>query len=177
MMIRVEQRLTVAEFLAAMKEKYRSLPRFRAYVRAHPREVAAKLDLEDFEFYNDRPEFRPEAMERAVSLIPVDDKALSVFTKQRLALLDTLGKGPFDSVRQLARHLGRDVHNVHADLQLFHTLGIVAFDRGPRNRLVPRLAADSIRVVVGPPPVGPGGVRERERRILETEELAPSDEA
>jgi hypothetical protein len=177
MMIHVEQRLTVEAFLAAMKRRYGDLPRFRAYVRTHPRDVAAKLDLEDFEFYKDRPELRPEAMERAVSLIPVDGKALSVFTKQRLALLDALARGPFDSMRQLARHLGRDVHNVHADLQLLQTLGLVAFERGPRNRRVPRLAADSIRLVVGPVSVAPHGLHERERRIPETEEFVPLDEA
>jgi len=175
-MIHVEQHLTVEAFLAAMRQRYGDLRGFRAYVRSHPRDVAAKLDLEDFEFYADRPEFGADGLERAVSLIPVDDKALSAFTKQRLALLDTLAKAPFDSVRQLARHLGRDVHNVHADLRLFQELGIVAFERGPRNRRVPRLAADALRVVVGPLSGGLPGRHARERRILETEDFVPPGE-
>jgi len=150
-MIHVEQRLTVAEFLAAMRKKYRDIHHFRAYVRAHPRDLAAKLDLEDFESYVDRPELQSETMERAVSLIPVTDEALSAFTRQRLAMLEALAQGRFGSVRQLAAHLGRDVHNIHADLQLFRKLGIVEFERGPGNRRMPRLVAHSIRILVGRP--------------------------
>ncbi len=153
MMIRVVQRVTVTEFMAAMKQRYRDLEGFRSYVRRHPRDVAARLDLEDFEFYGDRPELRSETMERAVSLIPVTAEALSLFTRQRLALLETLASGKFDSVRHLAGHLGRDVHNVHEDLQLFRKLGIVAFERGPRNRRIPKLVADSIHVIAGRAPL------------------------
>ncbi len=149
MMIRVLQRVTVADFLAATTQRYQDLGRLRSYVRKHPRDVAARLDLEDFAFYEDHPELRSETMERAVSLIPVTTEALSMFTRQRLALLEILASGKFDSVRQLAGHLGRDVHNVHEDLQLFRKLGIVAFERGPRNRLIPKLVADSINVIPG----------------------------
>ena len=153
MMIRVVRRLTVTEFLAAMKQRYRDLGGFRSYVRRHPRDAAARLDLEDFEFYKDRPELRSETMEHAVSLIPVTTEALSIFTRQRLALLETLASGKFDSVRQLAGHLRRDVHNVHEDLQLFRKLGIVALERGPRNRRIPKLVADSINVIPGRVPL------------------------
>lgn len=153
MMIRILRRVTVTDFLAAMKQRYRDLEGFRSYVRRHPRDVAARLDLEDFEFYKDRPELRSGTMERAVSLIPVTTEALSMFTRQRLALLETLASGKFDSVRQLAGHLGRDVHNVHEDLQLFRKLGIVAFERGPRNRRIPELVADSINVIAGRAPL------------------------
>src|SRR5207245_9924060 len=72
-----------------------------------------------------------------------------MFTKQRLALLQTLGDKRFESVRKLANHLGRDVHNVYEDLQLFRKLGLVDFDRGPRNSRIPRLLADSINVIQG----------------------------
>ena len=154
MMSHVEQRLTVSEFLAAMRREHRDLKAFRDYVRRHPRDVAARLDLEDFEFYAGRPDLRSETMDRAVSLIPVAEEALAVFTRQRLALLDALAKRPFPSVRELAAHLKRDVHNVHADLQIFRKLGIVAYERGSGNRRIPRLRADSIRVVVEPSPVG-----------------------
>ena len=176
MMIRVEQHLTVEEFLAAMRRRYRDLRGFRTYVRTHPRDAGARLDLEDFEFYKDRPELGSGAMERAVSLVPVADEALSAFTKQRLALLDTLARGHVDSVRQLARDVGRDVHNVHADLRLFERLGIVAFERGPRNRRVPRLAADSIRVVIERSAEAPR-LHNQEGRALSAEDSVPLSEA
>jgi hypothetical protein len=154
MMIRVQQVMTVAEFLDTMKRRYGGVEKLRAHVKRHPRDVAARLNLEDLEFYLSRPDMHGEKMERAVSLIPVTGKALSMFTKQRLAVLETLAERRFDSVRKLASHLGRDIHNVHEDLRLFGTLGIVEFERGPRNSRIPRLVADSISVI-------PGGTRER----------------
>lgn len=150
MMIQAEQRITVAEFLADMVRRYGGLRRFRTYVRTHPRDMTARLDLEDFEYFRGRPELGKETMERAVTLIPVADDALSVFTNQRLALLDVLARESIDSVRGLARRMGRDVHNVHADVRLFEKVGLITFERGARNRRAPRLVADSIRVVLTP---------------------------
>ena len=152
MMIRVVRRVTVTEFLAAIEQTYGDLEGFRAHVRRHPRDVAARLDLEDFEFYMDRPELRSETMEHGVSLIPVTADALSMFTRQRLALPETLARRTFDSVRQLAGHLDRDVHNVHEDFQLFRKLGIVAFEPGPRNRRIPKLVTDQINGIAGRAP-------------------------
>ena len=149
MMIRIQQVTTVADFLETVKQRYGGAKEFRAYVRSHPRDVTAKLDLEDFEFYLGHPDLQHEKMERAVSLIPVTNKALSMFTKQRLAMLETLADRRFDSVRKLADYLGRDVHNVYEDLRLFRKLGIVEFEHGPRNSRIPRLVADSISVIPG----------------------------
>jgi len=153
MMIRVQQVTTVAEFLETMKQRFGGVEELRAHVRSHPRDVTARLDLEDFEFYLSHPEMHHEKMERAVSLIPLTTKALSMFTKQRLAMLETLADKRFESVRKLAEYLGRDVHNVYEDLKLFRTLGVIEFGRGPRNSRVPRLVADSISIIPGRSPV------------------------
>ena len=147
MMIRVQQVMTVAEFLETMKERHGGVEGLRVHVKTHPRDVTAKLDLEDFEFYLNHPEVHEEKMERAVSLIPLTAKALSMFTRQRLALLEILADRRFESIRKLAEHLGRDIHNVYEDLKLFHRLGIIEFERGPRNSRIPRLVADSISVI------------------------------
>lgn len=154
MIIRVQQVTTVAEFLETMRQHYGDVEGLRAYVKSHPRDVPAKLDLEDFEFYLSHPEMHDEKMERAVSLIPLTAKALSMFTKQRLALLETLADKRFESVRKLAEHLGRDVHNVYEDLKLLQKLGIIELERGPRNSRIPRLVADSISII----PRGPEAV-------------------
>ena len=155
MMIRVQQVTTVAVFLETMKQRYGGVEKLRAHIRSHPRDVTAKLDLEDFEFYLGHPEMHDEKMERAVSLIPLTAKALSMFTKQRLAMLETLADKRFESVRKLAEHLRRDVHNVYEDLRLFQRLGIIEFERGPRNSRIPRLVADSISVIPRRTAVGP----------------------
>lgn len=151
MIIRVQQVTTVAEFLETMRQRYGGVEGLRAHIRSHPRDVPARLDLEDFEFYLSHPEMHDEKMERAVSLIPLTAKALSMFTKQRLAPLETLADERFESVRKLANHLGRDVHNVHEDLKLLQKLGIIEFERGPRNSRIPRLMADSISIILRRP--------------------------
>lgn len=155
MMIRVQQAMTVAEFLGTMKERYGGVEGLRAHVKSHPRDVTAKLDLEDLEFYLNHPEMHDEKMERAVSLIPLTAKGLSMFTKQRLAILETLADRRFESVRKLADYLGRDVHNVYEDLKLLQKLGIIELERGPRNSRIPRLVADSISVIPRRIAIGP----------------------
>ncbi len=175
MMLRVERRTTVGAFLADMGRRYGGPRGLRTYVRSHPRDFAAKTDLEDVEFFRRHPEMRSEPLEQSVSWIPVTDRALSVFTGQRMALLDTLAAGSFGSTRELARHLGRDVRNVHGDLQVLHGLGIVEFEQGPGRRRAPRLAGDSIRIELGPD--GRRSLRERQKRILETRRFVPLDEA
>ncbi len=175
MMIRVEQRLTVAAFLAEVRRRYRGPEGLRRYTRRHPRDVAAALDLEEFEYYVDRPELAASAMDRAISLIPVTEGALGAFTKQRLALLDALAVGSYGSVRELARALGRDVHNVSEDLRLFRGLGLVDFDRGSRNRRAPRLVGHAIRIDFGSPARDDRPRRGRGRRTLEPDRHVPVD--
>ena len=75
MMIHVEQRLTVSEFLAAMRREHRDLKAFRDYVRPHPRDVAARPDLEDFGFHAARPDLRSETLDRAVYHTPAAEQA------------------------------------------------------------------------------------------------------
>ena len=144
MMIRFEETVTVPQFFDRIKQRYGDAEKFRAYVKRNPRDVRVKQDLEDFEYYTEHPELVYEKIQRAVSLIPVGPEALTLFTEQRLKIIDTLKHKQFGSIRQLADYLRRDVRNVHDDLSLFESLGFLEFDRGPRNTRIPRLLADSI---------------------------------
>ena len=57
----------------------------------------------------------------------VDWAALcSVLPPKRYDLIRQLRREPADGVRALARSLGRDVKNVHADIVALHDLGLVA---------------------------------------------------
>lgn len=49
----------------------------------------------------------------------------SVFTPRRVELLNALRQEPADSIRALARRLGRDQKNVHADVQALVTVGLI----------------------------------------------------
>jgi len=49
----------------------------------------------------------------------------SLFTLRRVELLEALRQEPADSIRALARRLGRDQKNVHADVQALMTVGLV----------------------------------------------------
>lgn len=52
----------------------------------------------------------------------------SLFTPRRVELLEALRQEPADSIRALARRLGRDQKNVHADVQALMTVGLVERD-------------------------------------------------
>lgn len=52
----------------------------------------------------------------------------SLFTPRRVALLEALRVEPADSIRALARRLGRDQKNVHADVQALLTVGLIERD-------------------------------------------------
>ncbi len=172
-MLRVERHTTVGAFLDDVEQRFGGARGLRTYVRSHPQDLAAKTDLEDVEFFRRHPEMRSEPLDQCVSLIPVSGRALSVFTVQRMALLDALAAGRYGSTRELARHLARDVRNVHGDLRVLHGLGIVEFERGPGRRQAPRLAGGSMRIELGPP--GRRHLAERQRRVLAAEESVSLD--
>src|SRR5437667_253777 len=99
MIIRFEQSLTVSEFLEEVKRRYGSDKELRRFSERKPKDILAAEDLEDFEYYSKHPELRSERIQRAVSVIPVNDQALSIFSPERLKLLDVrphlgIGVGP-----------------------------------------------------------------------------------
>lgn len=147
MMIRFERTLSAAKLLKELRNRYGSEDGLRRHVKRKPGDVLAKQDLEDLEYYSAHPERMGEKVTQSVSLFPANNAALAVLTQKRLRLLDVLSRRHFSSIRELAAYLRRDVHNVHDDLRRFHALGVVQFERGPRNSRIPRLVADSITIV------------------------------
>ncbi|HEX9429388.1 MAG TPA: hypothetical protein VF944_03350 [Candidatus Bathyarchaeia archaeon] len=147
MIIRFEQSLTVAGFLAEVKRHYGSEEELRRYSKRKPKDILAAEDLEDFEYYSKHPEMQFEKIRRAVSVIPVNEQALSIFSPERLRLLDVLSSKQFESIRQLAGFLKRDVHNVHEDLKRFQALRVLELERGPGNSRIPRLLAQYITIL------------------------------
>lgn len=147
MIIRFEQTLTVSAFLDEVKRRYGSEGELSRYSKKNPRDVLAAEDLEDYDYYSKHPELSSEKIRRAVSVIPVTEEALSIFSPERLKLIDLLSYKDFRSIRQLAEFLKRDVHNVYEDLKRFEALRVLEFEPGPRNSKIPRLRAQSITIV------------------------------
>ena len=147
MIIRFEQSLMVSEFLEEVKRRYGSQKELRRLSERKPKDILAAEDLKDFEYYSKHPELQFERIRRAVSVIPVNDKGLSIFSPERLKLLDVLSSKQFESIRQLARFLKRDVHNVYEDLKRFQALRVLELERGPGNSRIPRLLAQYIAIV------------------------------
>lgn len=147
MIIRFEQTQTVAEFLDEIKRKYGGEAGLRAHLKRKPADILAAEDLEDLEYYSAHPELQLEKIRRAVSVVPVTEEALSMFSPERLKMLDLLSYKEFGSIRQLAEHLRRDVHNVYEDLKRLQSLGVLEFEHGPRNSRIPRLLAQSITII------------------------------
>ncbi len=147
MIIRFERTLSAAQLLEELRDRYGSEEGLRRHVKRKPGDALARQDLEDLEYYSTHPEAMGERVTQSISLHPANDAALAVLTQERLRLLDALSRRHFSSIRELASYLRRDVHNVHDDLRRFHALGVVQFERGPRNSRIPRLMADSITIV------------------------------
>jgi len=147
--IRFEKTLTVSELLGEIRKRYGTEEKLRRRVGRNPRDILAMQDLEDLRYYIARPKLAGEMVRNAVSVFPVNDAALALFTPERLRLLDVLSRKSFASISELAYFLGRDVKNVHDDLSRLAFLHIVEFDRGSRNARIPRLSVDSITVLLG----------------------------
>src|SRR5437667_12041452 len=116
MIIRFEQSLMVSEFLKEVKRRYGSEKELRRLSERKPKDILAAEDLEDFEYYSKHPELQSEKIRRAVSVITVNDKALSIFSPERLKMLDVLSSKQFESIRPLAGFATRDVPNRYEGL-------------------------------------------------------------
>lgn len=72
----------------------------------------------------------------------------SKLTPRRLELLDHLIEGYADSINDLASAVGRDVKNVHSDLRVLESLGLVSLVPEGRS-LVPELLVYEITILLG----------------------------
>jgi predicted transcriptional regulator len=71
------------------------------------------------------------------------EQAEEVLTPRRMEILDVLSHGEYESVRGLARELGRDKGQVSRDLGLLAEHGIVTFDTDGRSKS-PRLGQEHV---------------------------------
>jgi len=74
------------------------------------------------------------------------EAARKVLTPKRLELLRVIRQGRPDSVYQLARLVGRDFKNVHADVQALAAYGLVSLKKAQAGRRtsVPRVPFSTI---------------------------------
>ena len=74
------------------------------------------------------------------------EAARKVLTPKRLQLLRAIRRGRPDSLSQLARLLGRDFKNVHADVQALAASGLISLRKTPAGRptTVPRVPFSTI---------------------------------
>jgi predicted transcriptional regulator len=97
--------------------------------------LRAYQEGEDFEYLADED-------------LPLDSKQYEKLTPRRLEMLDFLGMGQYSSINELAERIGRDVKNVHNDLQILHELGFVNLTKEGRS-LVPELSVYEINIILG----------------------------
>ena len=74
------------------------------------------------------------------------EAARKVLTPKRLQLLRVIRQGRPDSIYQLARLVGRDFKNVHADVRALATYGLVSLKRARTGRRasIPRVPFSTI---------------------------------
>ncbi len=76
------------------------------------------------------------------------EAARKVLTPKRLQLLRVIRQGRPDSVYQLARLVGRDFKNVHADVQALAAYGLISLKKAQTGRRtsVPRVPFSAIEL-------------------------------
>ena len=75
-------------------------------------------------------------------------REISRLTPRRLELLDRLSHIHVESINDLAAQVGRDVKNVHGDLQILRRLGFIRLVRRGR-RILPVLVVQEITLLLG----------------------------
>ncbi|WEL19574.1 hypothetical protein [Candidatus Nanohalococcus occultus] len=76
---------------------------------------------------------------RSEDILVLDSESYSkITTKERLKMIKALREKEFDSKKELAEELGRDVKNIHDDLDLLRRKNVVEFESNGRS-LSPRL--------------------------------------
>ncbi len=147
MILRFDRTLTARQLVDEIRAKHGGEEGLRRHLKRKPGDALAGQELEDLEYHTAHPETLDEKVSQSISLLPTSGEALAVLTPERLRLLDVLTRKSFSSIRELATFLRRDIHNVHDDLRRFKALGVVRFERGPRNSRIPRVLADTITIV------------------------------
>ncbi|MFB6209303.1 MAG: hypothetical protein ABEJ56_04175 [Candidatus Nanohaloarchaea archaeon] len=72
-------------------------------------------------------------------IIVLDPESYSrVATEKRIEMIEELRDNRFESQKQLAEQLGRDVKNVHQDLEILRKSGVIEMEKNGR-KLAPRL--------------------------------------
>ena len=126
----------------------------------HPHEPPADADYPATLHITSRPfeEHRQDALDRAErweggravpKVVNVQDASQlqRVLTPRRLELVESLMEEPAESIRDLANRLGRDVHQVHDDLQLLETYRIVHFREHGRAK-APFVPYETVKIEV-----------------------------
>lgn len=70
-----------------------------------------------------------------------------LLTDRRMELLEAVMESPPESIRALATHLGRDVHDVHDDVHLLAEYDIIHFEKDGRAKR-PYVPYDTVRIEV-----------------------------
>jgi len=73
------------------------------------------------------------------------EQADEVLTPKRQEIIEALGHGEYESVRQLARELDRDKGQVSRDLTVLSTHAIITYEEDGRSKS-PRLTQDHVVV-------------------------------
>ena len=80
--------------------------------------------------------------------LSLDSKQYEKLTPKRLELLDHLSTRQDSSINALAERIGRNVKNVHSDLQILAELGFINLVKEGRS-LIPELVVHEINIQLG----------------------------
>jgi predicted transcriptional regulator len=146
MNIRMERHIKQSEYLRELEATFGSL---RALEKTAKGDSKRRPILEEWKHYLSHPERNEETIAIQREMIFHDfELFLEIITPQRLRLLEFLRSNPnVESLNELAKGLDRDYRNVHEDAKRLALAGVLDLETLP-NRVVPRVIAQSIEVVI-----------------------------
>ena len=146
MMIETVRKVTQAEYLRELEQKYGPIEKLR---KAAKKDFFKEGMLEQWEHMLAHPERNEQSITQTRALIFPDVQAfLALLNRQRLEILGHLKDHPeVESLNRLAKDLDRDYRNVHSDIQKLASAGMVRLEERA-NRIVPHLAIEKFSVTV-----------------------------
>ncbi len=144
MIIRFHRTIPRSQLLEELTKEHGSTAALEKKAKKNPNKRAI---LEEWRFHLKGDPKEPVKLGQVI--IFHDPKAfVKQWTPQRLALYEHLKRHrDVESLNQLAKQLGRNYRNVHADARLLAKTGVISLERHA-NHLVPRAVADEVTVTV-----------------------------
>jgi len=134
------------EIVDGHKSKYGSLENLKKILKEDTKNPVLIHNLEEWEVYKDRLD--ADVKERRILF--TDDYPIG---KIELKLLNSIKTDNPESIRELARLVGKDIKTVQPKVNMLAKEGFIELKDGTKNNKIPVFPYESMEIVIGEPPI------------------------